>query len=182
VDRYVPKRLYEHYPELAHRKFYVSLVGHGEELLFIRDSALDFFIANHVIEHCQDPIGTLRHFARCLKSGGVVFLAVPEMRKTFDIHRTETTIEHLLRDHGEGSISSREAHYHEWAELVEERTGADASRRARELMAADYSIHFHCWTRDGFRDFINGIESDTGLLIADVMSWRNENVFILKSR
>ncbi len=182
LDRMVPAKLYAHYPELSHRKFYVSIVGDGETLDCLRDGSLDFMIANHVIEHCQDPIGTIKTFLSKLKPGGVVFMAVPDMRRTFDRTRTPTPLEHLIRDHEYGPEGSRSEHYLEWATHVEKLSGDAAQSRANELMRQDYSIHFHCWTLEGFTELLAKLGARLPLALAEVRSWRNENVFILKRR
>lgn len=180
LDRLPPRDLYRHYPELSHRKFYVSLVADGESMDCIADGSLDFITANHVIEHCEDPIATLKTFTRKLKTGGKVFMAVPDMRRTFDRQRTETTWEHLSADHAGGPQHSREEHYREWVERVENMTGEAAAQRAQELRTMKYSIHFHCWTRAGFEAFLHHLQTTVPLRISDARSWRNENIFILQ--
>lgn len=179
LDRLLPEKLREHYPELAGRTFHVSLVADGENLACISDEALDFIVANHVIEHCEDPIAALAAFANKLKSGGTLFMAVPDMRRTFDRHRRETTWEHLQTDHEHGPKISRAQHYQEWAEVVEGRSGADADKRARALLDMKSSIHYHCWTRGGFTDFLGRLRATVPLVVVEVRSWRNENVFVL---
>lgn len=47
----------------------------------------DAVVASHVIEHVPDPIRWLSHLAGVLRPGGVVSLAVPDMRFTFDANR-----------------------------------------------------------------------------------------------
>jgi SAM-dependent methyltransferase len=180
LDRLLPAKLYEHYPELSHRRFFVSLVGDGETMACVRDASLDFLIANHVIEHCQDPIGAIQTFVSKLKPEGRIFMAVPDMRRTFDRRRTETPYEHLTADHERGPAISRNAHYQEWAEFVDGLNGPAADARAEALKQQDYSIHFHCWTLDGFQKFISHVAGQLPLRIVDVRSWRDENIFIIE--
>jgi SAM-dependent methyltransferase len=99
LDRMLPSQLREHYPELGHRRLYVSMVADGEDLSCIAEGALDFLIANHVIEHLDDPIAAIELFMKKLKAGGILYMAVPDMRRTFDYQRAETTWEHLSGDH-----------------------------------------------------------------------------------
>jgi predicted SAM-dependent methyltransferase len=179
LDRLLPAKLRKHYPELSHRPFHVSLVADGETLSCIADGALDFLVANHVVEHCEDPITALATFARKLKPGGKIFMAVPDMRRTFDRNRRETTWDHLQADHEQGPLRSREGHYREWAEMVDGLTGEDAVRRARELLAMTYSIHFHCWTLRGFTDLLERLRSYAPLHLIVTRSWRDENIFVL---
>lgn len=58
----------------------------------------DYIIACHVIEHVPDPIGYLHGLAKLLNPSGIIMLAVPDKRMTFDIARPLTTIDHLLMD------------------------------------------------------------------------------------
>ncbi len=180
LDHLLPGDLYAHYPELSNRKFYVSLVADGEDMACVQDGALDFVIANHVIEHCEDPIATLMTFVGKLRAGGMVFMAVPDMRRTFDKNRTQTTWKHLLADHTHGPSISRMQHFREWALNVENLTDDAAEQRAKALFDMGYSIHFHCWTRDGFQDFLDSAKQFAPLKVAEVKSWRNENIFMLE--
>ena len=180
LDRLLPADLYAHYPELAHRHFYVSMVGDGETLDCLRDNSLDFLIANHVIEHCHDPIRALETFVSKLKPGGKIFMAVPDMTKTFDRERDETPLAHLVEDHARGPETSRSRHYMEWATRVEHLRDSVALGRANELSAQDYSIHFHCWTRSGFSEFLKHLAANLPLRVVERKSWRNENIFIIE--
>lgn len=40
-------------------------------------NSLDTIISRHILEHCQDPIGTISLWTRMLKSGGRLIIAVP---------------------------------------------------------------------------------------------------------
>jgi hypothetical protein len=180
LDRMVPAQLRKHYPELGTRRLYVSLVANGEDLGCIADGSLRFLIANHVIEHLEDPMAAIELFLRKLGNGGILFLAVPDMRRTFDHGRAETTCEHLREDHQSGSSHSRAQHFDEWAQHVEGLSGIAAKERAAALNAMGYSIHFHCWTLDGFRYFLDHLAETLPLEIADSLSWRNENIFIIR--
>lgn len=179
LDRLLPAQLREHYPELGARQFYVSLVANGEQLECIRDGSLNFLVANHVIEHCEDPISALLTFAAKLQAGGIIFLAVPDMRKTFDRDRDETTWDHLWQDYTNSPALSRRRHYREWVSAVEGNTD-ELERRAAALEAQDYSIHFHCWSRLGFLDFLRRLSAIAPLTLAASAAWRNENIFILR--
>jgi len=53
----------------------------------VGDARFDYVIASHVIEHVPDPIGWFREIAAVLKPGGVLALAIPDKRWTFDCRR-----------------------------------------------------------------------------------------------
>lgn len=165
VDRMRGDALREHYPELAaHPLVEVDIVADGETLEPIADKSVDFVVANHFLEHAEDPIQTVRTFLRVLKPGGVLFMAVPDKRFTFDVDREVTPFEHILRDHREGPAWSRGTHYQEWARHVEHRASeAEVARRAQALDAQRYSIHFHVWTQDGLREAFTRLRAEVGL-------------------
>ncbi|WP_301004059.1 methyltransferase domain-containing protein [Mesorhizobium sp.] len=64
----------------------------------------DFVIASHVIEHTPDILGFLQQCSRLLKPDGVVSLAVPDMRKCFDLLKSPTSIREILTAHRERRI------------------------------------------------------------------------------
>jgi SAM-dependent methyltransferase len=152
VDRMGLEDLRAHYPELdSYDLVRPDVVDDGEALASLPDGSVDFVVVNHLIEHCEDPIGTLRTHARVLREGGVLYLAAPDRRKTrFDCDREETSIEHLLRDHEEGPGWSRTTHYEEWARHAIRVPAEQVAAKAAALEAADYSIHFHTFTPMSF--------------------------------
>jgi hypothetical protein len=68
-----------------------------------------------------------------LRPNGVLFLVVPDRAAHFDKDRPLTSIEHLGEDYESGSQLSRTAHYVEYAELVNKKTGRDAYNHAADL-------------------------------------------------
>jgi SAM-dependent methyltransferase len=151
VDHLDGAGLREHYPELEGLPLVdVEVVDDGETLATVADASVDFIVANHFMEHTQDPIGTLKHHLRVLRPGGILYLAIPDKRRTFDRPRPVTPLEHVVRDHLEGPEGSRHEHYLEWAQEVS-RVLNDVPDHlvaddAATLEAAGYSIHFHVWT------------------------------------
>jgi predicted SAM-dependent methyltransferase len=76
-----------------------TVVDDGARLASFADASQDFVIANHMLEHVEDPIAALEHQLRVLKPGGILYLTLPDARHSFDSPRQRTTVEHLLRDH-----------------------------------------------------------------------------------
>jgi len=148
VDRMTLEELRGHYPELAGGIIPVDLVDDGERLTTVPDESQDFIIANHFLEHCEDPIGAIGSHLRKLKPGGILFYAVPDKRYTIDYRRPLTPLEHMVSDHEQGPERSRDEHYEEWERLV------DGSRSASDLEAAGYSIHMHVWTEAEFLELL----------------------------
>lgn len=164
VDRMSVADLRKHYSELAALPLLEpDIVDNGEKLDKIPAASLDFIIANHFLEHCQDPVGTIeRHLSR-LKVGGFLYYAVPLKNFTFDSARTITPVEHMLADNADGGSATRRTHYHEWVTLVNKvNDPAEVERQVQELMRMDYSIHFHVWDQSSFLALLNAVKSKLG--------------------
>jgi SAM-dependent methyltransferase len=162
VDRKPIEGLRAEYPEWgAWDMVAPDIVADGETLAGVPDASADFIVANHFLEHTEDPIGTLAAHLRVLRPGGIGFYAVPDKRHTFDVRRPVTPVEHLLADQRDGPGASREGHYREWAELV---AGAGEDE-ARRLQAEGASIHFHVFTPDAFAELLVRARAEAGLAI-----------------
>lgn len=155
VDRMPVDELRTHYPELdGVRIARVDVIDDGEQLTTIGSATQEFVIANHFLEHCQDPIRAIENLLRVLRDDGVLYLAVPDKRYTFDVDRPTTSFEHLLRDYREGPKVSRDAHFREWVVLVNKIADpAEAQRQVEALIEKNYSIHFHVWTQHELLEF-----------------------------
>jgi predicted SAM-dependent methyltransferase len=179
VDRMDVAGLYEHYPELrAHRLVQVDVIDDGERLSTQPDSSADFIIANHFIEHTEDPLATLASHLRVVRPGGVLYMAVPDRRRTFDEHRPPTSLEHIVQDHVEGPARSRREHQEEWARLVEGVAPGEVPARVKALEREDYSIHFHVWAPSEFTDLLGYARAEGGLPFAVELLQGNEHEFI----
>ena len=136
-----------------------DVVDEGERLTRFRDESIDFVIANHMLEHVEDPIAALHTFLRVLRPGGILFLTLPDARHSFDDRRERTTVEHVLRDHEQGPEVSRRQHYEEWARYIEGMTDpADIDRRVAEYEARGARNHFHVWELDAFLELLVALD------------------------
>ena len=183
VDRAPVENLYENYPELSlFRLTPVDIIDNGETLDSVPPSSQDFIIANHFLEHCENPVRTLMTHVSRLKPGGVLYLAVPDKDKTFDKRRPVTRLDHIIKDYESGPEWSRFEHYREWARLVEQCPEAKADDRAQKLLAAQYSIHFHVWRQADFQELLEYLKIDLkqGFIIRETASSRNEFIFIIQ--
>lgn len=155
VDRQSNDELRRTYPELNHFELVsIDRVDNGESLDSIPAESLDFIIANHMIEHCENPISTLSCHFNKLVPGGIAYYAIPDRDFTFDRDRPLTTVEHLEFDFLNGPASSRAQHFYDIAHIVEKRPEKEAEKRAKYLAEIDYSIHFHVWNRATLKDFL----------------------------
>ena len=184
VDRMNVDDLRAHYPELEQYDLVTpDIIDDGETLASIRSGSTDFVVANHLIEHCQDPIGALLAFARVLREGGMLYLAAPDRRKNaFDCDREETSLEHLVRDHEDGPQWSRAAHYEEWARHAINVPPEEVSARAMALDQRDYSIHFHTFTPTSFLALLVFCRQTYDMPFEVVVLETNGHEFILVAR
>lgn len=183
VDRMKVSELRHQYPELHSSKLIrVDIVTDAEKLEGIPSESQDFVIANHVLEHCEDPIRALRTWLRVLRPKGVVVLAVPDKRFTYDRSRDTTTLQHLLCDFSEGPHVSRSSHYQDWARSVEGFQGSRANVRALELEEFSYSIHFHLWDYEALRDLlVHSVQNfPSGAHLPKIGRNRSENLALLQ--
>lgn len=181
VDRMSVDELRRQYPELAAKKLTrVDIVDDGQTLATIADSSEDFVIANHMLEHAEDPISTIENAMRVLKPEGVFLLTVPDKRYTFDADRPVTSLQHLLDDRADGGVGSRASHFREWVEIVEKIDGAGVEARAGLLMGMDYSIHFHVWSYQEMLELLMRLRPGMGFEMELVARQADEVIFVLR--
>jgi predicted SAM-dependent methyltransferase len=183
LDRMAVPELRRQYPELSGQSLVaVDIIDNGERLTRVLDESQDFVIANHFLEHCEDPLGALGSMFRVLRPGGVLFLAVPDRRFTFDVDRPVTPLDHVLKDHRAGADQSREEHFEEWARLVDRVDDAEVEGRVARLLETDYSIHFHVWEQSDVFDLLQLARAELNLAFDVELATRNghENLFILR--
>jgi predicted SAM-dependent methyltransferase len=157
VDRYTLEELRTLYPQLVNpNSVTIDIVADVEDLSSLPDESEDFVIANHVLEHTEDPIRTIKGFCRILRPGGHIVLAIPDKRESqLDLHRPLTTMSHLIQDHEMGPHLSRRAHYLEFVEYADKKTGEELYQHAYASDAANRSLHFHVWTAETFLEFMS---------------------------
>jgi hypothetical protein len=185
VDRLDVESLRRHYPELADLHFIdVDVVDDGEKLEKFASSSQDFIIANHFLEHTQDPIGTIKRHLEVLKPGGILFMAIPDKRETFDLPRPVTSLEHLFRDHEQGPAWSYMDHMHEVVRLVGKMSGAVAEAEVKRLVDIQYSTHFHVWTQNELLEMLVEIRHRYALAYDIEAVLRNgpESIVVLRKR
>lgn len=190
VDHLPEPDLKAMYADIAEQPFApVSILASAEDLGPVADASQDFVIANHLLEHLEDPVRGLGEFARVLKQDGVVYLALPDKRQTFDRDRAPTPVEEILEDHRSGPERSRLGHYADWARHVDKVPEAEIPARVEHILSTGYSIHFHVWRPETFLEFFLAAqrEFDLDFDLAEVALSENENddefiLILLKGR
>jgi SAM-dependent methyltransferase len=178
VDRMTAGELRAAYPEVSTVRE-PDLVSDLESLRGFEDCSLDFVIANHVLEHVENPLRALTSIGRTLRAGGVAFIALPNKDWTFDKLREVTPLAHILRDFDDGPSWSRHTHYVDWAIHVENH--GDPMGRAAQLEAEGANIHFHVWDHEAMREMFAFAESPTRLqVLTSSQRSRGETVWLLR--
>lgn len=155
VDRMTEKCLRQHYPELSNELLVpVHIVDNGETLASIKNDSMDFVISNHMIEHSENPLLALQNWIRVLRKKGILYLAVPNKNKTFDIDRPVSTLRHIIRDYEEGPAVSRPQHFEEWVIFVNKTEADHVNGEVERLTKMNYSIHYHVWDPSAFLDLL----------------------------
>ena len=89
----------------------IDLVAPGDDLP-LKDDAVDFVFASHVIEHFPDPMRALKEWRRVASRHVVV--VVPHRDRTFDRDRDLTPVTELLERHDRGFRSDDDTHWSVW--------------------------------------------------------------------
>lgn len=138
-----------------------AVIDDAERLDHFSNDSLDFIIANHVLEHCHDPIGTLKTWARRLKDGGIAFVALPDKDLTFDKSREPTTLQHMIDDHEYGSERGDVVHYASWHAHIDKLRGKELEERVRIDIESRANIHFHPmdrWVMQALFEYVKSFE------------------------
>ncbi len=155
VDRLPAQELRKQYPELAGQELApVDIIDSGETLATLPDGQEDFVIAAQFIEHCRNPVRALANMLRVVKDQGFILLTVPDKRYTFDKHRPITTHEHLLDECLNGTEHTLRAHFHDFLKPADGIGDEALERSIDQMMARDYSIHYHVWDSEAFIKFL----------------------------
>ena len=159
---------------------HVDVVDDASTLATFPDRSVDFVIANHVLEHLEDPVCALENMLRVLRRGGVLLLTLPDPRYTFDRRRSRTTVEHVIKDHTAGPATSRYTHYEEWAREIEGREDAAVPGRVTAVTSQDARHHFHVWQLEEFLALLLSLELPCELVHAQ--AYLEEFAVVLKLR
>ena len=143
VDYQDQATLQRAYPKLAERIVPVDVLDDAETLATVAPASFDFLVSAHVVEHMRNPIRALVNWLRTVRDGGLVYLIVPDKRRTFDKLRVRTTLEHMVLDYEQPSIERDFEHYLDYALFVHHAMTDQAIPEATRLRDTNFSIHFH---------------------------------------
>lgn len=73
-------------------------IAEASDLKAIPNQKYDLVLSSHCLEHCANPLKTIREWLRVVRTGGYLILVLPDKRFTFDHRRPITRFDHLLED------------------------------------------------------------------------------------
>jgi len=134
----------------------------------------DFVIASHLLEHLFQPFLFLAEIHRILKPNGLVFIALPDKRFTFDHCRFSHTFNHYLQEMQKGWIPPDADHIDDYISEVVGKSKDEISEYDRSVELAR-SFHVHVFSDSEFMrilrkmisklnlsfEFIDGARSDS---------------------
>lgn len=173
-DVLTPEQLEEAYPGSQAP----DILSDSEHFPAVDDGAFDFIVANHVLEHVTDPIRALKEWHRILRDGGLLMMAVPDKRFTFDHRRRRTPLTHLVSDHcsARSAHELNKCHLIEWAEHVAGLTPGtkEFERWVSAQLAQGYSVHNHVWVAQDVLDLVRWLNRHTRVMFK-LVKWCNSS-------
>lgn len=145
----------------------------GNDLSVYKDGELDFVIANHVLEHFDDPVGGVLEWMRIVKPGGKLFITLPNHRgNSYDMGRTPARADHLELDHRDaaGRPARNFEHYEDFARTLYQLTDREKIREQAKKWTDDGDRHhYHVYDAVTVRDVLSiaAKESRVGLRFVD---------------
>ncbi|MEY4483424.1 MAG: hypothetical protein RL693_876 [Verrucomicrobiota bacterium] len=141
VDYKTREQNIKNHPELDASKIVeTDYICNGELLDVIPDESQDFVIANHMVEHCINPLGTIQQFLRVLRPGGLLFISLPDKRYTFDILRPITPFSNPADDYRTNRKIEPLETYLDFCPQFNRHDAKEAHEKQE-------NIHFHSWTQ-----------------------------------
>lgn len=118
----------------------------------------DYIIANHVMEHAPNMIQWLADLGAMMNDGGILFLALPDKKFSFDKYRQDTALSHFVAEYLAGVEAIPREHQIECEIYYDEafvnrpmnvRDKLNLDRIAQKLKAPPHvGIHSHVFDSD----------------------------------
>lgn len=74
------------------------IIADGSHISPVPDSAYDFVLSSHNLEHFANPVKALNEWKRVTRPHGGLILVLPYHHRTFDRFRAPTPVQHMLQD------------------------------------------------------------------------------------
>jgi ubiquinone/menaquinone biosynthesis C-methylase UbiE len=155
----------DRFAEYANEPTLADYQGDACSLPF-EDSSLNYVATSHVIEHVANPLSAFREWCRVLKHNGIIYMVVPDRRRTFDHPRPLTSVRHMIEDFHRGTTQIDGTHIDDfvfgvdWKQFSPD-TPENEVQTQRKTTAQTYqnaisqrleiNIHFHTFEPDSMR-------------------------------
>jgi SAM-dependent methyltransferase len=148
--------------------------GDAAQLPF-RDHALDYVVSSHVLEHTANPVAAIFEWARVARDGGILYMVVPDRRRTFDHHRDLTDPAHMMEDYTRGTTVADGTHISDYLDRLDWQLWNPAGtpeqnvviredlRRAYTAAVAagqEINIHFHVFELSNLIELVGLMNAD----------------------
>lgn len=178
VDRVPLHQLKREYPNahIVHENYTVD----SERLHSFEDSSQDFIVANHVLEHVEDVLGTLKNWFYILKKEGILFITLPEKNHTFDCKRQVTPLSHFIAE--QFHFINQYPHYLDWFmyNTVDNLSLDEAMKNAERAWKNAENIHFHVFSRESMRELFEYCQKVFTLKIIEQVDNGAEVIWVLQ--
>lgn len=146
----------------------IDIVTGGRNISeFVKSDSVDFIVASHVAEHVPDLLSWLMSNLQILKKGGLLSIAYPDKRFTFDIKRHKSSLAEVIAAHLEKrtkpSISNLADHFLNVSRVAADdawvgritpdsakplQTQEEVLALLRKKVTSDLYTDCHCWIFD----------------------------------
>lgn len=156
--------------ELGHQ-----YIGEATRIDQFIDKQYDFIISSNCLEHIANPLKAIKNWLNSLKTGGRIFLVLPNKQSNFDHKRPDTVFSHLLSDYQEDISENDLTHFDEIIKLHDLRKDLavkniefflERSKKNNE----NRCFHHHVFTTELLIDIFNYFELN---IIFSGKGWSN---------
>ena len=136
--------------DFSDKKHYkVDYAADAHDLPEIEDRSLDYVCAGNVLEHLTNPIKAILEWMRVIKPKGIIWLKIPDKRKTFDRSRERTKLSHLIEDFKAGAPVDDPTH-------IDDHNKNSSPPRVE----SHPYVHNHVWIPDDIVELFNHIQKN----------------------
>ena len=146
----------------ASKKFFeeenkVDYLLDATNLKFAKDNSIDFIVSSHLLEHISNPIKAILEWKRVLRNKGIIYLAVPNKKYTFDHKRNRTTLNHLIDDFKNNTPPEDTTYIEEFIQNYDEDMGVQNREELRSFIQENIqtNIHHHVWIGKDLKELFN---------------------------
>lgn len=158
VDKLAARQIKKLFPELGRHQIVEAdiICDVVKSPLPFAENSLDFVIANHLLEHCPNPLKVIKEFYRILKNFGILYLSLPDKRYTFDKKRKVTPLSHLIKDFNNDIDYVNELHQLDHLKKTIKTKIPKNPKKRKKLFEyhLNRSIHVHVWAYKEMTEFI----------------------------